>query len=801
MQNPLLPARQDIRFALRTLAKSPSTTAVAVLTLALGIGASSAVFTIVNSIVLRPLAFRDPDRLVMLWDTQPLVSTAPTSVGHFVEWQTRSRSFTAMAGVANARFTLTGAGEPEQIPGASVTANLFDLLGVAPRLGRTFSPEENQPGRSQVVILTTGLWRRRFGADPSLVGKTIQLGGVPYTVVGILPESFRWARRNTDLWVPLALDPALLHNHAVHFMQAIGRLQTGVTPAQAQAQAQAEMSTIARQIATQVPSASGHGIKLEPLADRIVGDTRPILFVMLGATGFVLLISCANVASLLLAKAAVRRKEIAIRIALGATRVRIIGQLLTESLLLAALGGSLGCVLAVWWVRLLKTLAPACTPRLEEVAIDLRAVIFTLAITALTSVLFGLAPAMQLSGSTRIHACVRFAPRLRSLLIAAEVALSLMLLIGAGLLTRSLFLLHQSDPGFSPERVIGMQLQLPSSRYKDPYRQAALFEQLLVNTESLPGLDAAGLVNDLPLSGGSTNGRFEIEAHPDWAKGREPSTEYRVASPEYFRSLGIRLVCGRYFVAQDAAGKLPVILINETMAKRNWPGENPLGRRMRLKWTDQEPWRTIVGVVADVKADGLNAAPLAESYVPFLQHPVPAMTLTIRYTGEPAAFIDAVRSQIRLLDRDLPVTDVKFMTRIVSDSVAPRTFATGLLSAFALLAVVLAAFGIYGLIAYVVSQSAHDIGLRMALGAGMVNVLRQILGEVMQWVLGGIGVGLIGALALTRVLSQFLYGVQAIDVLTFGGVAALMIGIALAACIGPARRATRIDPLVALRQQ
>ncbi len=786
----------DIRFALRTYIQSSTATAVAIVVLATGISANTALFTILNSVVLRPLNFSQPDRLMMLWDTQPGVPSAPTATGHFIEWQSHSTGFASMAGLANTRVSLTGRDQPEQLPGASVTANFFDVLGIAPRLGRTFLQSEQSPGRNRVVIITTGLWRRRFAAAPGIIGQTIDLDRIPHTVIGVLPDSFQWPRRETDLWTPLAIGPALAADHVVHCLQVVGRLKAGLTPRQAQS----EMNILAADIARRIPAATGHGVKIEPLLERAIGDTRPILLVLFAATGFVLLLSCANIANLLLAKANSRRKEIAVRAALGASRARIVRQLMTESLLLAGMGGALGFVLSFVWLRVLTLLAPPGTPRLDEISIDLRVLAFTICATVSAALLFGLVPALQ-ACRTGIHPNLKPRGRTRSILILAETALSLVLCIGAGLSARSLLALERASAGFTPDRVLTMRLQLPPSVYTDPTTQIAFFTRLLPAVETLPGVQSAGLINDLPLSGGAIHGGFALEGRPAWSRAQQPLAGFRVATAGYLASLRIPVVRGRFFTSDDSAARPPVIVVSETMARRYWRNEDPIGKRMRLKWTTAEPWRTVIGVAGDVKSDSLYTPSSPEIYIPYQQHPAAGMTITVRYKGDATVLIRAIRAQVGALDRNLPVSAIKPLDRIVADSIAPRTFSTVLLTGFALIALFLAAVGIYGVVSATVSQRSKEIGVRMALGATRLSVIRRVTGEQVRWILAGLALGLMVSAGLARLAAGLLYGVKPLDAISFTTAPLLLLAVAVLACLIPACRAARVDPMFTLRQQ
>jgi putative ABC transport system permease protein len=800
------------------LAKNPGFTAVAVLTLALGIGANTAIFSVVNAVLLRPLPYQEAGRLVVVWEQNPergwyqnIVSTA-----NFVDWRKQNHVFAAMAaGDPQKVFNLTGMGNPEEVWGEQVTTNLFELLGVRPLKGRDFLPEEDKPGGPRVAVLSHGLWQRRYGGDPTLVGKQISLNNESYTVVGVMPRSFYfppfWRELiKVDLWVA-GLDlsePA----RTDHCCLAVARLKRGV----GLAQAQAEMDTIAGRIQQQYPEDKGWGVGLVDLGEQVVGDTRPALLVLLGAVAFVLLIACANVANLMLARAAARQKETAIRTALGAGRARLIRQFLTESLLLAILGGGLGLLLAAWGVEILVALSPkgalglGGVAGLENVAISGRVLAFTLSVALATGIAFGLVPALAASkpdlnqtlkegGRSSSEGLRRH--RLRSALVTSEFALALVLLVGAGLMIKTLVLLGRVDLGFNPQNVLTMRVSLLGPKYQDPRVQVEFFTQVLERVKALPGVRWASVSRGLPVEG--WNGMsFVTEDHPSPPPNEEPDANYLVIGPDYFRVMGIPLREGRFFINQDTHDSPRVVIVNEHLARKQWPGQNPIGKRLKMEGSNR-PWLTVVGVVGNVRTQWPYPDPLSELYVSYTQYPwlLSPRHLIIRTVSSPAGVTAAIRREVAALDKDQPVSDVRTLDQFVGEAVAQQRFSMVLLGAFAGLALVLAAVGIYGVISYAVTQRTHEIGIRMALGAERRDVLRLVVGQGVALTLGGVGIGLTGALALTRFMSSLLYGVRPSDPVTFAVVSVVLTGVALLASYIPARRATKVDPMVALRYE
>ena len=802
---------QDVRFGLRMLVKSPGFTIVAVLALALGIGANSAIFSVVNAVLLRPLPYEDPDRLVMVWEDNtklgfPRDTPAPAN---FIDWRDQNQVFEGMAAFADESFNLTGVSEPERINGQRVSANLFQLLGVAPRLGREFLFEEDQPRRERVVIISDRLWHRRFGADKNIIGKTLTLNGESFTVVGVMPANFQFPSREDELWVPIAFDSTEASRRGSHYLQVIARTKPGITLEQAQA----EMSTIAARLQKQYPETNKSvGAAVTPLHEQLVGDIRPALLILLGAVGFVLLIACANVANLLLARAAVRQKEITIRAALGARRLRLMRQFLTESGLLAALGGLVGLLLAVWGVNLLTVFIPDDISQAKGITIDVKVLVFTLIVSLLTGLIFGLAPALQasklnlnetLKEGGRSSAVGARGNRIRSLLVISEVALALVLLIGAGLLINSFLRLRTIDPGFQSDKLLTMRINLPELKYPDRTRRAAFYTELLHRVEALPGVRSAAVTTALPLTfKGNSNG-ITIEGRPEPAPDERPIVITRVISPDYFHAMSIPLLQGRSLGEQDKEDSAGAVIISETMARRFWPGEDPIGKRIKMGWSDSSnPWLSVVGVVKDVRQFELNADPKPQIYLPYTQAGLFApRDLVIRTTTEPLSLTAAVRNTVWEIDKDQPVSDIRTMEQILSESVSRDRFSMLLLGIFAIVALVLASVGIYGVMSYAITQRTHEIGIRMALGAQTGDVLKLAVGQGLKLVLTGVAIGLVAALLLTRVMSSLLFGVSATDPTTFVIISLVLISVAVLACYIPARRATKVNPMIALRYE
>jgi putative ABC transport system permease protein len=811
---------QDLRYGLRMILNRPGFSAAVVLILALGIGATSAIFSLVNSVLLRPLPYPEPDRLMMVSPTSRRASrngSVNTSTGpDYVEWRNQCRSCAEVAAYSGTGpSNLMSGAEPYRARVAQVTGNLFATLGVQPILGRTFLPEETG-GRSPfvgdgaasgpgVVILSYGLWQRRFGADPSVIGKTVKVEGDACAVIGVMPDGFKFPGE-AEAWTPVTISPT--RNNS--YMRVIARLQAGVT----QAQAQAELATIARRLEQEFPQTNqGRSVNLVPLQEYVVGNVRSSLLIFMGAVGFVLLIACANVANLLLARAATRQKEMAVRAALGAGRLRIIRQLLTESLLLALAGGGLGLSLAFGILKLLLAFAPQEIPRLNDIGIDPRALCFTLLLSILTGVIFGLAPALQASrpdlnatlkeGGTRATS-VASRHRLRGLLVIAEVSMALVLLIGAGLLLKSFARLRETKLGFNPDHVLTARVTLPESTHPTAAQVKSYYQQALARVAARPDAQAAGLVNMLPLGDFGLRGSLTVEGETEERPGVTASK--LAVGGDYFRALGIPLLKGRAFNERDAVDSPAVLIISESLARNLWPDGDAIGKRIDIG-LGGNAWREVVGVVGDVRQMELGAPPAMSLYQPYQQVSdrlrwfVEEMTFVARTTAEPLSFVASLRSELQAVDRELPMHSVATMEQVVAKSVADQRFYTLLLGSFSALALILAAAGIYSVISYSVTQRTHEIGVRLALGAQPGAILRLVVRQGMALTLAGLAIGLGGALALTRVLSDFLYQVSVTDPATFALLSAALVAVALLACWIPARRATEVDPLVALRQE
>ena len=814
---------QDVRFALRTLWTNRGFTFVAVAALALGVGANSAIFSVVNSVVLRPLPYKDPERLVALWVglNQKGFDELEVSAPEFTDFRTRSSSFEHVAAYSGGGFNMTGAGEPERIQGLYATSDLFPALGVTPLKGRAFNEAEDKPGSDNVVVISHSLWRRRFGGDAEVVGKSLTLDGKACTVVGVMPASFHFPDNDTDIWKPAAFDADLLgpNNRGSHFLDVVGRLKEGVTLEQARS----EVATLARAVGGENVNMYPRGLTatLRPLQEEVVGDTvRRSLYVMLGAVGLVLLVACANVANLLLARAASRRKEVAVRTALGASRARIIRQLLTESVLLSLAGGVLGLVLALWGVDLLVALAPAGTPRVEEVGLDARVIGFTFAVSLLTGIIFGLAPALHAS-KVDLNESLKDGARggtggpkrgrLRGLLVVAEFAIALVLLAGAGLLLKSFARVQEQSPGFDASNVLTMRIVLPQEKYKAYDEHRAFFSNLFERLRSLPGVEAVGANNLLPFNGSGGSRGFLIEGRPVPAGQPHPEEQLRFITPGYFDAMRIPLMRGRDISERDITGAPRVAVVSRSMAERYWPGEEAVGKRFAysgLREGDKPDWIEIVGVVGDIKHRGLDVDSKPEIYVPvyqplFVNRPTPPLSLYVamRTKGDAASLAPAARRAVLAVDPEQAVANMKTMEQRIAESVSPRRFNMALLGLFAGVALLLAVVGIYGVMSYAVARRTHEIGVRVALGAQGRDVLRLVLGQGMWLALVGVGAGLALAYAATRVMSSLLYGVSATDPLTFSLVALILTAAALLACLAPARRATKVDPMEALRYE
>ncbi|HEX8680185.1 MAG TPA: ABC transporter permease, partial [Chthoniobacterales bacterium] len=711
-----------------------------------------------------------------------------------------------MAAVADQRVNLTGGtGEPEEIKAQLVSQAFFAALGVQPLLGRSFATDEDRAGNDLVVVLSHELWQNRFGADPAVVGRQTTISGRQRTVIGVMPPGFHFLDTQVKAWLPSALDPAINYREASgRFLRVVARLKPGVSLQQAQA----EMNGIARQLEqTHVKYNTGWGVNIVPMHEQVVGEIRPILMVLLAAVAFVLLIACANVANLLLSRAASRQRELALRAALGASRGRLVRQMLTESVLLAVMGGIVGVFLAYWGIRLLVAFGPDNIPRLSEITIDPRVLAFTFGVSLLTGVLFGLIPALQASRPD-LNDALKEGSRgstggrsrtLRNIFVVAEVSLALVLLIGAGLMIRSFMRLQSVQTGFQPENVLSMRVQLPRTKYAEPHQKVDFFKQAQQRIAALPGVQAVGAISYLPLTGPAARDGFKIVGQPDPAPGQEPPCEVRVITPTYFQAMGIPLLKGRLLDERD--GKEPkVLLINETFAKRYFPNEDPIGKRIAVSWSDGEI-DEIVGVVGDIREGALNKDPEPAVYWPHPREPYGGMALVVRASGDAARLGAAVQKEIRALDPDQPIADVRTMEQVIARSIARPRFNMLLLAIFAGVALVLASVGLYGVMKYSATQRTHEVGIRMALGATRGDIMRLVVGNGMLLTLIGIGIGVVASAALTRVMQSFLFGIGATDALTFLAVSALLGTVALIANYIPAHKATRVNPTIALRYE
>ncbi len=797
---------KDITYGLRSLWKRPGFTAVAVITLALGIGGNSAIFSVVNAVLLRPLPYPESERLVQFDGVNPHagITQSNMSVPDFADWQSQNQVFEQMAGFVTGGSLLVSGDETERVRATGVTGDFFTLLGVSAAQGRALQPDDARKGNDSGVVLSYGLWQRRFGADPNIVGSKVKVSGEDGIVVGVMPKGFDYPERS-ELWVPFPLDP-VAERRDNRYLNVITRLKPGVPIVQAQAQMDAINQRLAQ---SYVETNSGWTVQLTGLQERMVGAMRSSLLVLLGAVAFVLLIACANVANLLLARATVRQKEIAVRAALGASRFRIIRQLLTESLLLSLIGGGVGLLLSLWLTKLLIALSPPNSPRFDEIRPDARVLAFTLGLTVITGLVFGLVPALQAARvdlNERLKEAGRGAGsashnRLRSLMMVSEIALSFMLLVGAGLLIKSFMHLRDVSPGFNPANVLSVRVAIPSAKYGQGEPRTQILRQLEERIESVPGVQSAGAILSLPLGGDTFNvGRSYIREGRPATPEESANASYLVATPNYFQTLNIPLLGGRRFTDQDTEQTTKVVVVNESMARKLWPGESPVGKRITI-WRDEKFPREIVGVVGDTRGS-LDTEAESQMYVPYSQDANwTGMSLVIRTNTEPTSLVAGVRNEIRSVDKGIPLFNVKTMDDVLAISVGPRRTPMLLLTAFAGVALLLAMIGIYGVTSYHVTQRTQEIGIRMALGAQMRDVLKLILKGGMLLALVGIAVGLAGAFALTRLLDSLLFGVKPTDVVTFILVSVCLLGTALLACYLPARKATKVDPLKALRYE
>jgi predicted permease len=811
---------QDLRYGINTLRSNPGFTLIAVLTLAVGIGANTAMFSVINGVLLRPMGFSDPDRLFMLWTDNPTWDLGfhelPPANTDLPEWRATTTSFEQIAAFQSNIADVSDNGDPERIGGVDVTVNLLQLLGVQPIVGRVFAAEEEEQGKDRVAVISYPLWQRRFGGDAEIVGKTITTNGVPRTIIGVMPDGFGFPSatempqgynlpERADLWTPMAKDARFWGRREQRNLLVIARLKPGVT----QADAQAEMDGVAAQQAREYPQThGGWTVWLAPLFNQIVGKTRTPLLVLLGAVGFLLLIACANIASLLLARAAVRRREMAVRAAIGAGRGRLIRQLLTESLLLAAIGGGLGLLLGYLGLNLLMSFIPPNVPRLQNITLDTNVFLFTALISVLTGVLFGLVPAWQAS-RVNLAEALKDAGRTNSgrglgghrSLVTAEVALVAILLVGAVLMLQSFRRLIGVDPGFKSEGVATFEVSLPWARYWDGAKRGQFFERARLQLGNMPVVRAVGAISNLPLGGNENVTWISIEGAEPVPRGKEPVVEDRLITPNYFEAMGVSLISGRDFDAQDGEGKPPVLIVNEQLARQFFPDGDALGKRIKRVLDDKE-WKTIVGVVRDVRGYALEAQVRPQFYHPLVQEPWEADGMAMVVRADPSALPSlrsAIQQEFKQLDSAVPVANYRTMQQLVAKAVARPRFSALLLGLFATSALLLTVVGLYGVVAYGVNQRTREIGIRMALGAQRADVLALVIRQGMKPALIGLGIGLAGAVAITRLLASQLYEVQATDPLSFGLVAVGLVLVSGAACYVPARRATKIDPMVALR--
>jgi putative ABC transport system permease protein len=811
---------QDLRYATRMLRNKPGFTLVAVITLSLGIGANTAIFSVVNAVLLRPLPFKNPERLVSIYERRANSGEAnlPISAHEFAAWQQRTHSFDALTLIQGDGLTLTGRGDPVILEVARVSTDFFAVVGVPPLLGRGFVSGEDQGGGAKVVVLGEKLWRQRFSADPNVVGQSISLNDESYSVVGVMPT----LELMPDVILPIDLRGEV-QKVGKHSHQVRGRLKSGTTLDQAQA----DLTLVSSQLEQEMVQANkGHFVYALPTHADVTGDSSLALLTLFGAVGFVLLIACANVANLLLTRAAIRQKEMAIRTALGAGRWRLVRQTLTESLLLAALGGGFGLLSSFWIADLIKKTTAINLPRLDQVGVDTRVLLATIGFSLITGLLTGIAPAWR-SGEHRLYqglldgargSVSSARRRIGNALVVLEVALAVILLVGGGLMLKSFVQLIQVNPGFDPHRVLRLDLALPDPKYREPQKQKAFYEELLVRLRNLPGVESVGATSQTPLSPGDNWSGFAIDGRPDPPAGDQQQAATRVVTNDYFQTLRIPLKEGRFFTDADARVALPVMrwydqqpypahfndpqpiptaIINEAMARQYWPNEDPLGKRLRII---ESPWLTIVGVVGDVHHTGLNSKPNPEIYLSYLQEPTTVLAVMMRTSVDPLQLGAAARQEISQIDKELPVT-ITTMDQIFSNSVSGQRFNALLLGIFASLALILAGIGVFGVINYSVAQRTHEIGIRLALGAQRGDVFKLIVGHGLILALAGVTIGAVGAIALTRLMAGLLFGVSPTDITTFVSVSFIVIVVATFACYLPARRATKVDPLVALRYE
>ncbi len=815
------PLVKDIQYGFRSLVKRPSYTAIALITLALGIGANSAIFSVVNSVLLRPLAYRDSDRLVMIWGnfSKLNIERLTAKAAEYEDYRTQHQIFDQVAAFNNQSLNLTSVDQAERIVGARVTANLFSMLGAQTELGRSIATDEAEAGHNMVVVLSHGFWQRHFGGEATAVGQRLKLNDQDYTVIGVMPAGFQFPHASlpfaqpAEVWIPLAYSSEqVTQRQGPYYLNVLAHLKPGVTLSQTRTQ----MNTLGQIFEKEYrgyrgPNGEDGGwrITIAPLQEEAVGNSRTALLLLFGAVGLVLLIACANVANLMLVRAAAQQKEVAIRAALGASRWRIARQWVIESLLLALLGSGLGLLLALWSIDLLIKLGPAGLPRVQEIKIDARVVVFTTGLAILTGVLCSLIPALRAS-NLDLQSALKESRTLgggrrqygRNLLVVGEVALSLMLLIGAGLLVKTFVRLQRVNPGVAADQLLTAQINLPESRYREPAQASAFYRELIERLETLPGVQGASVSTMRPLNGTARNDPFAIEGRP-FDSSNLTSAGWQMADANYFRTLGIPVVQGRDLTAQDTDEKSPILaIINEAMARRFWPNENPIGRRITLGLPRPDnPWVTIVGIAKDLPHRAIDSPPEPDWYLSRALGPQRDRYLFVRTAGDPTNLAAAIRSQVSAIDREQPVTNIKAMRDVIAETIAPRKFNMLLFGLFAAISVVLAAMGIYGVISYAVAERTQEIGIRVALGARAVDVMNLVLRGGLNLALIGIAIGLAGAFALTRLMKSVLFGVTPTDAVTFASVSVGVIAVALLACYIPARRATKVDPLVALRYE
>jgi putative ABC transport system permease protein len=818
---------QDIKYGVRMLLKNPAISVIVILALALGIGANTAIFSVVNTVLLNPLPYEQADQLVFLNEKSAVLDEMSISYPNFQDWRTQTQSFEKIGVVNYGSYNLTSSGEAERIVTGQASADLFAVLRVNPLLGRLYTNDEDQPGGPPVAVLSYALWQRRFGGQASILNQTISLNGKAYTVIGIMPQSFQYPPR-VELWVPVGQlsDQASWKNRGNHpGLYGIGRMKPGVTFDQALA----DMARVAGNLEKQYPdSNTGDGIRLRPLLEIYVSDVRRALWVIFGAVAFVLLIACANIANLLLARASARRKEMAIRSALGAGRWRIARQLLTESILLSLIGGSLGLLLGRLGINLILYMSPDAIPRAAEIKLNWVVLGFTVAVSFITGILFGLVPALQ-AGDVDVQETLKDTGRgssgrswLRSSLVVAEVATTLVLLIGAGLMIRSFYMLQKVNPGFSFDHLTSFSVSLPQKKYTDDQSRTNFYQQLLTNIRALPGVESAAAASGLPLGNNGRQTSFTVDGRPVPSRGEIPLMELCMVTPDYFNAMGIPVLRGRIFTEHDdkshLAGKdlskltenqknvagVNSVVIDEEFARRYWPNEEAVGKRIRLGGSTDgsAPLLEVIGVVGRVKMESLSQdSKRVQAYLAFNQLPQGAMTVVVKGSGDPNQLVASARQQVKSLDSEQPIYSPRTMGDIRAESVAPERLNLTLLSLFAGIALVLAIVGIYGVMSYAVTQRTREIGIRMAIGASRTDVFKMILGQGMKLTLLGVGIGLLGAFALTRLMTTMLFGVEPTDVTTFGSIAVLLITIALLACYLPGRRATKVEPTISLRYE